>query len=79
MADGRSLTVQATLQYRHGRDIYQENALARPLSFDFTSLPDSEIAYHVSRAKVIAFLSSLFPLDRQGEHKPLKNDQVSSC
>jgi hypothetical protein len=79
MADGRSLTVQATLQYRHGRDIYQENALARPLSFDFTSLPDSEIAYHVSRAKVIAFLSSLFPLDRQGEHKPLKNDRVSSC
>jgi hypothetical protein len=80
MADGRPLrTVQATLQYQHGKDIYQEKALARPLGFDFTSLPDSEIAYHVSRAQVVGFLSNLFPLDRQGEHKPLRNDRISSC
>jgi von Willebrand factor type A domain len=44
MADRRPLrTVQATLQYRHGRDSYQENALAGQLGFGFTSLPDSEM------------------------------------
>ena len=66
LADGRPLcTVQATLQYQHGKDIYQEKAPAKLLCFDLTSLPDSEIAYHVSRAKVVAFLSNLFPLDRR--------------
>ena len=71
--------VQAALQYRHGGMTYKENALARPLGFDFTSLPDSEIAYHVSRSQVVSFLSNLFPLDEQGEHKPLRNDLISSC
>jgi hypothetical protein len=72
-------TVEATLQYQHGKDFYQEKALAKLLSFELTSLPESEIAYHISRAKVVAFLSNLFPIDRQGEHKPLKNDRISSC
>lgn len=39
-------------------------------------LPDAEIAYHESRSRVCAFLSSIFPIGSNGNHDKIRTDQA---
>ncbi|KAF6807617.1 u-box domain-containing protein [Colletotrichum sojae] len=36
-----------------------------------TTLPESEIAYHISRSQIVSFLSSIIPIREDGEHEAL--------
>lgn len=62
-------TIQVTLGY----DLGTETRCTRPCLRRFkaldTPLTPAKIAYHISRHKVVAFLSSLFPIDAVGEHR----------
>ncbi|KAL0933752.1 u-box domain-containing protein [Colletotrichum truncatum] len=37
-----------------------------------TTLPETEIAYHISRSQICSFLSSIIPLKENGEHEALE-------
>ncbi|CCC09715.1 unnamed protein product [Sordaria macrospora k-hell] len=67
-------SVLATLDYQHFtnitntiiskcEDIFRPNPLVKQLT-------PAQIAYHISRSTLISFLSSLYPLRRDGEHQP---------
>ncbi|KAK4155631.1 ribosomal protein L13e-domain-containing protein [Chaetomidium leptoderma] len=69
--------ITAVLEYQHFTPtIYQtvahQSVLALSLPL-FPALDPAEIAYHVSRAALIAFLSTLSPLNAEEEHEPLKH------
>lgn len=66
--------VHATLDYQHFTtitstieskvdDIFRANPNVKPLT-------PAQTAYHISRSALISFLSSLYPLRKDGEHQP---------
>lgn len=48
---------------------YTSHASRDLMDLSFTSLSDAEIASHISRSRICAFLSELFPIDVLGEHQ----------
>ncbi|KIE01694.1 U-box domain-containing protein, partial [Metarhizium majus ARSEF 297] len=75
-ASCHSLVVSATLSYRPA-NIYGSNTVGAPVTIacrasvlEASSMPDAEIAYHESRAEICSFLSSIFPLGPDFEHRP---------
>jgi hypothetical protein len=46
------------------------------LPINNSTLSSAEIAFHVSRAMVVDFLSKLFPITERNEHKALLNDRI---
>ncbi|KAL1849594.1 hypothetical protein Daus18300_013241 [Diaporthe australafricana] len=62
--------LNAALQYNKMKEAqYASHASRDLMDLSFTSLSDAEIAYHVSRSRICAFLSELFPIDPLGEHR----------
>ncbi|KAL2285914.1 hypothetical protein FJTKL_07406 [Diaporthe vaccinii] len=39
------------------------------MDLSFTTLSDPEIAFHISRSRICAFLADVFPIDPLGEHR----------
>lgn len=73
-ADGNmnpeSVEIDASLQYsRMTSTIYNVKAIQSITKF--TTLPESEIAYHISRSKICTFLSKIIPVRPDGEHQAL--------
>lgn len=70
-------SVLATLDYQHFTNITHtivsecEDIFRVPNPLVKQPLTPAQIAYHISRSALIAFLSSLYPLRRDGEHQPL--------
>ena len=71
----RSSRIRATLKYRQGREIKWASAESG-LFINNSTLSSAEIAFHVSRAMVVDFLSKLFPITERNEHKALLNDRI---
>jgi hypothetical protein len=64
--------ITAVLEYQHFTPtVHQAVAHQSPL-VSTPSLDPAEIAHHISRAALIAFLATLSPLNIQAEHEPLK-------
>ncbi|KAJ0374234.1 hypothetical protein COL26b_007478 [Colletotrichum chrysophilum] len=65
-------SVIASLEYsRMTSALYRkttEQSLSNP-----TTLPESEIAYHLSRSQICSYLSSIIPLREDGEHEALSD------
>lgn len=62
--------LNAALQYNKMKEAqYVSHASRDLMDLSFTSLSDAEMAYHVSRSRMCAFLSELFPIDPLGEHR----------
>jgi hypothetical protein len=67
--------IRATLEYQQQQEkkwAFAEN----DLSIDGKMLSPAETAFHISRAMIVEFLSGLFPITEQGEHKALLNTHV---
>lgn len=60
--------VQARLEYDLGAET-KYTICTRPFTASESPFTSAEIAYHVSRHCVLAFLASLFPIDPLGEHR----------
>ena len=59
---------RSTESMQHKVLAHSKNVLSEPT----TSLPPAEIAYHISRSQIVAFLSSLYPpLGETEEHAPV--------
>ncbi|KAL2172696.1 hypothetical protein VTG60DRAFT_4142 [Thermothelomyces hinnuleus] len=68
---GPPTIITAVLEYQHFTPtVHRTVAHQHPFSFS-PSIPAAEIAYHMSRAAVVAFLSTICPLNPQLEHEPL--------
>lgn len=52
-------------------------ATARSSILEKTDLPDTEVAYHESRAQICRFLSSLFPMSSTEVHEPISIDLLA--
>ncbi|KAH8757951.1 U-box domain-containing protein [Diaporthe sp. PMI_573] len=62
--------LNVTLQYNKMTEAQHISHASRDLmDLSFTSLSDAETASHVSRSRICAFLSELFPIDALGEHR----------
>ncbi|KAH8751617.1 hint-domain-containing protein [Diaporthe sp. PMI_573] len=62
--------LNVALQYNKMTEAQHISHASRDLmDLSFTSLSDAEIASHVSRSRICAFLSELFPIDALGEHR----------
>ncbi|KAL2162319.1 hypothetical protein VTH06DRAFT_7232 [Thermothelomyces fergusii] len=67
--------ITAVLEYQHFTPtVHQVVAHQDPFSVS-PSIPAAEIAYHMSRAAVVAFLSTICPLNPQLEHVPLIHER----
>ncbi|KAM0421077.1 hypothetical protein ACHAPT_011148 [Fusarium lateritium] len=82
--DASSSLVNASLAYVKpggdpaSRDLASEKPPFTPVTsvrrsvLDTSDLPESEIAYHESRAIICSFISSMFPIQPDGEHEAAK-------
>lgn len=62
--------LNVALQYNKMTEAQHVSHASRDLmDLSFTTLSDPEIAFHVSRSRICAFLSDLFPIDPLGEHR----------
>lgn len=62
--------LNVALQYRKMTEVQHVSHTSRDLmDLSFTTLSDAEIAFHVSRSRICAFLADLFPIDPLGEHR----------
>lgn len=62
--------LNVALQYNKMTEAQHVNHASRDLmDLSFTTLSDAEVAFHVSRSRICAFLSELFPIDPLGEHR----------
>ncbi|KAK2049350.1 von Willebrand factor type A domain-containing protein [Colletotrichum somersetense] len=67
-----SSTVKAVLEYsRMSSNTYRQTAEQSLLVP--TTLPDSEVAYHLSRSQICSYLSSIIPIREDGEHEAVSN------
>ncbi|KAG6013230.1 hypothetical protein E4U43_007424 [Claviceps pusilla] len=76
-AEASSTTVAVTLSYRKSKvddacvlERPELTAEAQENIFQGTDISDAEVAYHESRAEICQFLSSIFPVGPDGEHRP---------
>ncbi|KAF3761998.1 hypothetical protein M406DRAFT_342654 [Cryphonectria parasitica EP155] len=65
--------LSATLQYNKMTASQDTTTDSCSLSNHTTSLSEAEIAYHISRHQLCAFIASLFPIDVLGEHRADKS------
>ncbi|KAK3682298.1 hint-domain-containing protein [Podospora appendiculata] len=63
--------INAVLEYQHFTPVTFKAVAHASVINDSTTLPCAELAYHMSRSAVIAFLSTFYPLRADGEHQPL--------
>ncbi|TDZ14881.1 Uncharacterized protein Cob_v012188 [Colletotrichum orbiculare MAFF 240422] len=69
--DLETSNITATMEYsRMTSAVYRESAETSLLA-STTTMPDPEIAYHISRSLICAFLASTIPLKHDGEHEAL--------
>lgn len=62
--------INAALQYSKMTGTQCTKHASRSLhDLSFTTLTDAEMAYHISRSRICAFLADLFPIDPLGEHR----------
>ncbi|KAI7775974.1 hypothetical protein LA080_006046 [Diaporthe eres] len=62
--------LNVALQYSKMTEVQHVSHTSRDLlDLSFTTLSDAEIAFHVSRSRICAFLADLFPIDPLGEHR----------
>ncbi|KAJ3940653.1 uncharacterized protein N0V96_009664 [Colletotrichum fioriniae] len=62
--------VKASIEYsRMANNIYTQSTSQSLLNP--TTLPESELVYHVSRSRICSFLSTIIPMGADGEHKAL--------
>lgn len=62
--------INVTLQYSQMTGTQYTAHSGRNLrDISFTTLSDAEIAYHISRSRICAFIADLFPIDPLGEHR----------
>lgn len=61
--------INATLEYSRMTATRFRTKASRSLLDISTSLSAAEIAYHISRSLICAFLAHLFPIDSLGEHR----------
>ncbi|KAK7731048.1 hypothetical protein SLS53_008850 [Cytospora paraplurivora] len=62
--------VNVALQYSQMTGTPCTSHASRSLhDLSFTTLSDTEIAYHTSRSRICAFLAEIFPIDHLGEHR----------
>ncbi len=61
-------TVSAVLKYRKMTETVYKTAAHRSLVDFTTEFGEDDIAYHVSRSSVCAFISSIFPISEKHEH-----------
>ncbi|KAG6361361.1 hypothetical protein INS49_009588 [Diaporthe citri] len=62
--------LNVALQYSKMTEVQHVSHTSRDLmDLSFTTLSDAEIAFHVSRSHICAFLADLFPIDPLGEHR----------
>lgn len=68
---GNPVDLSATLEYTplHNTDLRVEHKANRSLADISVPLSPEEVAYHISRSRVCAFLAALFPIDDLGEHR----------
>ncbi|KAK4234893.1 hint-domain-containing protein [Achaetomium macrosporum] len=67
--------ITAVLKYQHFTPKIHQ-AVAHRHALDISSAPQldpAEIAYHISRSALISFLSTIYPLNGQLEHSPLRD------
>lgn len=63
------MRVTAVLEYQHLKPTKETIATTRDISNPSLSLTPAEIAYHISRSAIIAYIFSFSPLQLNGEHK----------
>lgn len=62
--------LNVALQYNKMTEAQHVSHASRDLmDLSFTTLSDAEVAFHISRSRICAFLSELFPIDPLGEHR----------
>lgn len=62
--------LNVALQYSKMTEVQHVSHASRDLmDLSFTTLSDAEVAFHVSRSRICAFLADLFPIDPLGEHR----------
>lgn len=62
--------INAVLQYSQMTGTQCTIHSSRSLhDLSFTTLSDAEMAYHISRSRICAFLADIFPIDPLGEHR----------
>lgn len=61
--------VTAVLQYHRMTPELHRTAAYRSMLNFADPLPDADVAYHISRSRLISFISSLFPIRADGEHQ----------
>lgn len=62
--------LNVALQYSRMTEAQHVSHASRDLmDLSFTRLSDPEIAFHISRSRICAFLAGLFPIDPLGEHR----------
>lgn len=63
-------SIEAALTYDLEGKTKATHSHTRLLKAYETPFTSAEIAYHISRHKILSFLASLFPIDALGEHRP---------
>jgi hypothetical protein len=73
--EGRSapLRVKAELEYIHVTTAFRASAETE-ISPGVQTLSSSDADYHLLRARLVCVLSELLPLDKHGEHKPIREE-----
>ncbi|EXJ56425.1 hypothetical protein A1O7_06768 [Cladophialophora yegresii CBS 114405] len=69
------IEITAMLNYRVAEG-FARDFQARALFSDRTGLPQNLIVYHMHRAQICEFLSTLFPLKQNGEHMAISGNEA---
>ena len=67
-----AIQIDASLQYSRMTSTVYKVRTIQPIT-RLTTLPESEIAYHISRSKICDFLAKIIPIRPDGEHQALKS------
>ena len=67
-----SIEIDASLQYSRMTSAVYNVTTIQPIT-KYTTLPESEIAYHISRSEICAFLTKIIPIRPDGEHQALES------
>lgn len=68
--------VAAQITYKQSGSATTDTSIAQRSILDASTLPDNEVAYHESRARICRFLASIFPLSVLEVHEPVQGDAL---
>ncbi|GJC89037.1 inter-alpha-trypsin inhibitor heavy chain H3 [Colletotrichum liriopes] len=68
----KNSAIKAVLEYSRMTSNTYKQAAEQSLQVP-TTLPESEIAYHLSRSRICSYLSSIIPIREDGEHEAKSN------